>query len=139
MIALRDRAVAAAAIREVRRSCRLLRQQPRQHPSPYVKGSALSEARGLCTVWLGTVWRRARWIGRSYAGAAMDRICSRVSCAAEAVATLSYDYRDQMAVLGPLAQLAEPHCYDLCARHAERTSAPHGWQLLRYAYLRSAV
>lgn len=68
----------------------------------------------------------------------MDRMCSRVSCTAEAVATLTYDYTDQLAVLGPLAREADPHSYDLCPRHAERTSAPQGWQLVRYAYLQTA-
>jgi hypothetical protein len=23
----------------------------------------------------------------------------------------------------------DPHCYDLCDRHAERLSVPNGWQL----------
>lgn len=68
----------------------------------------------------------------------MERVCSRVSCTAEAVATLTYDYADQLAVLGPLAHTPEPHSYDLCVRHAERTSTPQGWQLVRYAYLQSA-
>ncbi|WP_353809275.1 DUF3499 family protein [Agromyces sp. SYSU T00194] len=65
----------------------------------------------------------------------MDRTCSRIACTAPAVATLTYVYADQMAVLGPLAVSAEPHCYDLCARHAERTSAPQGWQVVRHAVL----
>jgi hypothetical protein len=34
------------------------------------------------------------------------------------VATLTYDYADAMAVLGPLAIRREPHSYDLCERHA---------------------
>jgi hypothetical protein len=34
-------------------------------------------------------------------------------------------------VLGPLAQLAEPHSYDLCATHAERLTAPRGWEVVR--------
>jgi len=34
-------------------------------------------------------------------------------------------------VLGPLAQLAEPHSYDLCAEHAERLTAPRGWEVVR--------
>ncbi len=38
-----------------------------------------------------------------------------------------------MAVLGPLSAAAEPHGYDLCAVHAQRTSAPVGWQIVRYA------
>ena len=50
-----------------------------------------------------------------------------------AVATLTYVYADATAVLGPLALLAEPHCYDLCASHADRLSAPRGWDVLRLA------
>jgi hypothetical protein len=37
-----------------------------------------------------------------------------------------------MAVLGPLAIRREPHSYDLCERHAERLSAPQGWQIVRH-------
>lgn len=50
-----------------------------------------------------------------------------------AVATLTYVYADSTAVLGPLAHLAEPHSYDLCAEHAERTTAPRGWEVVRLA------
>jgi hypothetical protein len=49
------------------------------------------------------------------------------------VATLTYVYRDSTAVLGPLAAHAEPHCYDLCADHAERLTAPRGWDVVRLA------
>ena len=63
------------------------------------------------------------------------RPCSRTACAAEAVATLTYDYADSTAVLGPLAFRPEPHAYDLCARHADRTSVPRGWQVLRHVPL----
>ncbi len=60
------------------------------------------------------------------------RLCSRVSCGAEAIATLTYVYSDSMAVLGPLSENAEPHSYDLCAVHAGRLSAPKGWTILRH-------
>ncbi len=40
-------------------------------------------------------------------------------------------YADSTAVLGPLATLAEPHSYDLCAEHAERLTAPRGWEVVR--------
>lgn len=40
-------------------------------------------------------------------------------------------YADSTAVLGPLAHLAEPHSYDLCAEHAERLTAPRGWEVVR--------
>ena len=49
------------------------------------------------------------------------------------MATLTYVYADSTAVLGPLAVLAEPHCYDLCSVHADRLSAPRGWEVLRLA------
>lgn len=42
-------------------------------------------------------------------------------------------YADSTAVLGPLAMLAEPHSYDLCATHAERLTAPRGWEVVRLA------
>lgn len=40
-------------------------------------------------------------------------------------------YADQTAVLGPLATYPEPHSYDLCDRHAERLTAPRGWEVIR--------
>ena len=40
-------------------------------------------------------------------------------------------YADSTAVLGPLATYAEPHCYDLCAMHSERLTAPRGWEIVR--------
>jgi len=65
------------------------------------------------------------------------RPCSKVACSSEAVSTLTYVYADSMAVLGPLSQTAEPHSYDLCPRHAERLSAPQGWQVVRHVVLGS--
>ena len=47
------------------------------------------------------------------------------------MATLTYVYNDSTAVLGPLAQLAEPHSYDLCREHAGRLTAPRGWEVVR--------
>ncbi len=61
------------------------------------------------------------------------RRCSRAACGLPAVATLTYVYSDSTAVLGPLATYAEPHCYDLCARHSERLTAPRGWEVIRLA------
>ncbi|UWX97942.1 DUF3499 domain-containing protein [Arthrobacter zhaoxinii] len=59
------------------------------------------------------------------------RQCSRSACRHPAVATLTYVYSDSTAVLGPLATYAEPHCYDLCAEHSARLTAPLGWELVR--------
>jgi hypothetical protein len=59
------------------------------------------------------------------------RRCSKTGCSRPATATLTYVYADSTAVLGPLASYAEPHCYDLCAAHSERLTAPRGWEVLR--------
>lgn len=59
------------------------------------------------------------------------RRCSRTTCTLPAVATLTYVYADSTAVVGPLATYAEPHSYDLCMHHAERLTAPRGWEIVR--------
>ena len=69
--------------------------------------------------------------GRYRAQVSPVRRCSKPSCARVAVATLTYVYADSTAVLGPLATYAEPHCYDLCQVHAERLTAPRGWEVVR--------
>jgi hypothetical protein len=61
------------------------------------------------------------------------RTCSRNACGRASIATLTYVYSDQTAVLGPLATFAEPHAYDLCDVHAEALSAPRGWEVIRLA------
>jgi hypothetical protein len=60
------------------------------------------------------------------------RVCSKVACERDAVATLTWVYADSMAVLGPLSIRHEPHSYDLCERHAERLSVPQGWTVIRH-------
>jgi Protein of unknown function (DUF3499) len=59
------------------------------------------------------------------------RHCSRPTCKQAALYSLTYVYRDSTAVLGPLAAYVEPHCYDLCARHADRLTVPRGWDVVR--------
>lgn len=73
--------------------------------------------------------RRGR---RRISGAELStRICSRPACKQVALYTLTYVYRDSTAVLGPLAAYVEPHCYDLCASHADRLTVPRGWDVVR--------
>ena len=60
-----------------------------------------------------------------------SRCCSRTACKHPPVFTLTYVYRDSTAVLGPLAAYVEPHCYDLCEKHAARLTAPRGWDVVR--------
>ena len=73
------------------------------------------------------------WPGKGIKSNAVSvvRRCSRTACRQPAVFTLTYVYADSTAVLGPLATYAEPHCYDLCAMHAERLTAPRGWEVVR--------
>ena len=65
-----------------------------------------------------------------------ERLCSKVGCAREAVSTLTYDYGDQMVVVGPLAGERDPHAHDLCAIHTDRLSVPKGWVVVRHETLR---
>ena len=60
-----------------------------------------------------------------------SRCCSRTACKHPPVYTLTYVYRDSTAVLGPLAAYTEPHCYDLCEKHAARLVVPRGWDVVR--------
>jgi hypothetical protein len=64
----------------------------------------------------------------------LTRQCSKTGCRRSAVATLTYVYADQTAVLGPLATYAEPHTYDLCGQHADRMTVPRGWDVVRLAF-----
>lgn len=57
------------------------------------------------------------------------RQCSRTGCAEPAEVSLSYDYARRSAWLDVLTEVRDPHSYDLCRRHAERVSVPHGWSL----------
>lgn len=49
------------------------------------------------------------------------------------MATLTFVYSDSTAVVGPLAISREPHSWDLCITHANRITAPRGWELVRHA------
>ncbi len=57
------------------------------------------------------------------------RHCSRTGCSEDAAVTLTYEYSLAQVWLDHLAPERDPHAYDLCARHAARLSAPHGWQV----------
>ena len=59
------------------------------------------------------------------------RQCCRPGCRNHAVATLTYDYSQSIAVVGPLGSTDEPHSWDLCEYHASRMTAPRGWEMLR--------
>ncbi|WP_325096572.1 DUF3499 domain-containing protein [Mycolicibacterium vinylchloridicum] len=63
----------------------------------------------------------------------VPRRCCRPGCPHYAVATLTFVYSDSTAVVGPLATSREPHSWDLCVGHANRITAPIGWELVRHA------
>ncbi|WP_346875430.1 DUF3499 domain-containing protein [Rothia sp. (in: high G+C Gram-positive bacteria)] len=62
---------------------------------------------------------------------AITRQCSRQTCQREAIFTLTYAYAQSTAVIGPLSVHREPHAYDLCEFHADRLTAPQGWDVVR--------
>lgn len=62
----------------------------------------------------------------------MKRSCSRVACAGNAIATLTYAYDDSVVVIGPLSFDVDPHAYDLCSEHVDNFSVPKSWQIIRH-------
>jgi hypothetical protein len=64
------------------------------------------------------------------------RACSKPNCHEEAVGTLSFDYREAVAVFGPLSPEPAPPSLDLCARHYAELVIPHGWRLIVHAAFR---
>lgn len=60
----------------------------------------------------------------------VSRQCSKTACSRPAAATLTYVYADSTVVVGQLSTHAEPHCYDLCAAHAQAFTAPRGWDVV---------
>lgn len=62
---------------------------------------------------------------------AKGRHCSRVGCRLPATMTLTYIYSESRATLGSISMFAEPHSYDLCDRHAQKLTVPHGWEFVR--------
>jgi hypothetical protein len=43
--------------------------------------------------------------------------------------TLTYHYAQSQVWLDDLSAERDPHAYDLCERHANRLTAPQGWQV----------
>ena len=60
---------------------------------------------------------------------AVARQCTRTGCSEAAVVTLTYHYAHAQVWLDQLSLERDPHAYDLCDRHAERLTAPRGWQV----------
>ncbi|MFQ5556152.1 MAG: DUF3499 family protein [Acidimicrobiales bacterium] len=58
------------------------------------------------------------------------RRCARPGCARPAETTMSFAYRDRRVWIDDLHDVAHPASHDLCRAHADRTTAPRGWELL---------
>ncbi|MFM8793797.1 MAG: DUF3499 family protein [Acidimicrobiales bacterium] len=59
----------------------------------------------------------------------MARHCTRQGCVHPAAVTLTYQYSRSLVWLDDLTGERDPHAYDLCTVHADRTKAPSGWHL----------
>ncbi|MGA0863920.1 MAG: DUF3499 family protein [Ilumatobacteraceae bacterium] len=59
----------------------------------------------------------------------MSRLCTRQGCVHAASVTLSYQYARSLVWLDDLTPERDPHSYDLCERHADRTTPPSGWHV----------
>lgn len=55
------------------------------------------------------------------------RRCVRPGCSVEAAASMRYGYARRTVWIDNLDDSSDPHCFDLCARHADRLSVPVGW------------
>ncbi|WP_261795473.1 DUF3499 domain-containing protein [Flaviflexus massiliensis] len=61
----------------------------------------------------------------------MVRQCSRTRCNERAVVTMTYDYGEATAVVGPLSPVAQKGALDLCEEHAQSVTVPRGWSMVR--------
>jgi hypothetical protein len=62
-------------------------------------------------------------------GVVAMRQCSRSGCSESAAVTLTYQYAHAQVWLDALTGERDPHAYDMCDRHADRLTAPRGWQV----------
>ncbi|EEH63816.1 hypothetical protein HMPREF0044_0835 [Gleimia coleocanis DSM 15436] len=62
------------------------------------------------------------------------RQCVHFGCEERAVATLTYNYAEATAVLGPLPPEKAPYTSEFCEHHANTFTAPNGWQVIRLAF-----
>jgi hypothetical protein len=57
------------------------------------------------------------------------RICAKMRCGHEPVATVSLRYDDREVVLDDLSADRDPNLLDLCREHVARMTPPVGWQI----------
>ncbi|MGH2528484.1 MAG: DUF3499 family protein [Actinomycetota bacterium] len=57
------------------------------------------------------------------------RVCAKMRCNAEAVATVGLSYGSRVVVVGDLVPEPNPNLVDLCTQHIERLTPPVGWSV----------
>ena len=57
------------------------------------------------------------------------RVCAKVRCTAEAVATIGLSYEQRTVVIGRLVTDPNPNLLDLCAEHVAGLTPPRGWDV----------
>jgi hypothetical protein len=58
------------------------------------------------------------------------RVCAKMRCTEEAVATVGLSYERRVVVIGDLVPEPNPNLVDMCSQHAERLLPPVGWRVL---------
>lgn len=46
---------------------------------------------------------------------------------------MTFDYQERSAIIGPLSSQRQPGAYDFCREHAEKLTAPRGWEIIHLA------
>ena len=55
------------------------------------------------------------------------RICAKMRCGAEPVATVSLAYAARRVIVADLSPERDPSLLDLCREHVDRLTPPVGW------------
>lgn len=66
-------------------------------------------------------------------------MCANFGCEQTAVASLTYDYQEATAVLGPLPPKPQANITEFCEQHANSFTVPQGWQVIRLSYASEPV
>jgi hypothetical protein len=57
------------------------------------------------------------------------RICAKMRCGTEPVATVSLAYAARQVIVADLVAERDPNLLDLCREHVDRLTPPVGWNL----------
>jgi hypothetical protein len=57
------------------------------------------------------------------------RICAKMRCGVEPVATVSLAYAARRVIVADLASERDPNLLDLCREHVDRLTPPVGWAI----------